>query len=58
MTETVIKELHTVTPVFRGPNPGASQMCARIKPHTYDDLWYTMNITPLIYNGVLYKIVK
>jgi hypothetical protein len=21
-------------------NPGASQMCARIKSHTYDDSWY------------------
>jgi hypothetical protein len=21
-------------------NPGASQMCARIKAHTYDDSWY------------------
>jgi hypothetical protein len=29
-----------VTPEFRGPNPGATQMCARIKSHTYDDSWY------------------
>jgi hypothetical protein len=21
-------------------NPGANQMCARIKSHTYDDSWY------------------
>jgi hypothetical protein len=28
-----------VTPDLR-ENPGANQMCARIKSHTYDDSWY------------------
>jgi hypothetical protein len=29
-----------VTPRFKGPNPGATHMRARIKSHTYDELWY------------------
>jgi hypothetical protein len=32
--------IEIVTPGFRGPNPGATHMCARIKSHTYDDSWY------------------
>jgi hypothetical protein len=36
----VIAKWMTVTPGFRGPNPGATHMCARIKSHTYDDSWY------------------
>jgi hypothetical protein len=38
--EDAIAKWMTVTPGFRGPNPGATHMCARIKSHTYDDSWY------------------
>jgi hypothetical protein len=47
-----------VTPGFRGPNPGTTHMCARIKSQTCDGSWYRTNVTSLLYNGVLYKIVK
>jgi hypothetical protein len=36
-------------------NPGANQMCARIKSNTCDDSWYT-HLYYII--GVLYKIAK
>jgi hypothetical protein len=32
--------------------------CARTKSYTYDDSWYRNNVTTLIYNDVLYKIIK
>jgi hypothetical protein len=32
--------------------------CARIKSYTYDDSWYRNECPTLIYNGVLYKIIK
>jgi hypothetical protein len=32
--------IEIVTPGFRGPNPDATHMCARIKSHTHDDSWY------------------
>jgi hypothetical protein len=35
-----IPDYESVTPGFRGPNPGAIHMCDRIKSHTYDDSWY------------------
>jgi hypothetical protein len=37
--ENTTKESKYVTPEFKG-NPSASQMCDRIKSHTYDDSWY------------------
>jgi hypothetical protein len=53
-----LKMTRPVTPGFRGPNPSTIHMCARIKSHTCDDSWYRTNVISLLYNGVLYKIVK
>jgi hypothetical protein len=35
---------------IEGTNPGANQMCARIKSHTYDDSWYRNECHTLLYN--------
>jgi hypothetical protein len=47
-------------PCFRDPKPEREIItkCAGIRFHAYDDSWYRLNVTSLIYNGVLYKIVK
>jgi hypothetical protein len=45
-------------PDLRGPNPSVNHMCVRIKSHTYDGNGTEMNVTSLIYNRVMYKIVK
>ena len=39
-------------------NPDASEMCVRIKSHTYDDSVYRKNVTTLLLNTGFYKITK
>jgi hypothetical protein len=48
------------TQILGVPKPGREIItkCARIKSYTYDDSWYRKNVTTLIYNRVLYKIIK
>jgi hypothetical protein len=38
--QTVLEAPTALSHLDLRANPGASQMCARIKSHTYDDSWY------------------